>query len=385
MKSKMWDEQTIQAFQTTLLNWYHRNKRNLPWRADTDPYKVWISEIMLQQTRVDTVIDYYYRFMEEFPTIKALAQADEEKLLKVWQGLGYYSRARNLKVAANQIQEEFDGKFPNTVKEIRSLKGIGPYTAGAISSISFGLPEPAIDGNVMRVISRLFGIEEDITKASTYKIFDQILREIISHEQPGDMNQALMEVGATVSTPSAMECPAWLKPFCYACAHNEHDKFPVKTKKAKPKDVYYLAGVIENANHEYLVIQRPENGLLAKMWHFPLEEVEAKKYQELKQFWQKEVSNQISLDLVAEDEDIAPSIFNDWPIVWQKRHFGEVTHVFSHLKWHVLIFYGRSKSEFTPENGQWLTEESFSSVAFPKIQQKIRQQFNKSHKVDGDL
>lgn len=379
MKSKMWDEQTIQTFQTTLLDWYHQNKRNLPWRADTDPYKVWISEIMLQQTRVDTVIDYYYRFMEEFPTIKDLAEADEEKLLKVWEGLGYYSRARNLKVAATQIQENFNGKFPETVEDIRSLKGIGPYTAGAIASISFGLPEPAIDGNVMRVISRLFGVKEDITKASTFKKFDQILRRIISHENPGDMNQALMEVGATVSTPAATECPEWLRPFCYACAHDEHDKFPVKTKKAKPKDVYYLAGIIENKEHEYLLIQRPENGLLAKMWHYPLKEVEPKKYQELKQFWQKEDSKQLSLDLVA--EDVAPEPF-DWPVVWQKRHFGEVTHVFSHLKWHVLIFYGRRKTEFTPEHGQWLSEEAFSSVVFPKIQQKMDQQFSKTHKVE---
>ncbi|KFN90143.1 A/G-specific adenine glycosylase [Tetragenococcus muriaticus 3MR10-3] len=127
-----------------------------------------------------------------------------------------------------------------------------------------------------------------------------------------------------------------------------------------------MAGIIENADHEYLVIQRPENGLLAKMWHFPLEEVEGKKYQELKQFWEKEDTNQLSLDLVAEDEEIAPNIFSEWPVVWQKRHFGEVTHVFSHLKWHVLIFYGRSRTEFTTEGGQWLKEASFPSVAFPK-------------------
>ncbi|MDN6699659.1 MAG: A/G-specific adenine glycosylase [Tetragenococcus koreensis] len=380
MKSKMWDEQTIHAFQTTLLDWYHQNKRNLPWRADTNPYKVWISEIMLQQTRVDTVIDYYYRFMEEFPTVKSLAEANEEKLLKVWEGLGYYSRARNLKVAATQIQENFNGEFPQTVEGIRSLKGIGPYTAGAIASISFGLPEPAIDGNVMRVISRLFGVEEDIAKASTYKIFDQILRAIISYENPGDMNQALMEVGATVSTPAAKECPEWLKPFCYACAHDEHDKFPVKSKKAKPKDVYYLAGVIENKEHEHLLIQRPENGLLAKMWHYPLEEVEPRKYQEFKQLWQKEDSKQLSLDLVA--EDTVPELFSGWPVVWQKRHFGEVTHVFSHLKWHILIFYGRTQTEFLPEHGKWLDEQSFSDLVFPKVQQKIVQQFNKTHKVE---
>ncbi len=137
-----WDEEKIETFQETFLTWYHKEKRNLPWRATNDPYAIWISEIMLQQTRVETVIGYFYRFMEQFPTIQDLAEAEEQKLLKVWEGLGYYSRARNLKAAAQQIVAEFDGKMPNSIEEIRSLKGIGPYTAGAIGSIAFGLPEP---------------------------------------------------------------------------------------------------------------------------------------------------------------------------------------------------------------------------------------------------
>ena len=162
-----WSKEDIRSFQDKFLNWYHDEKRNLPWRATNDPYAIWISEIMLQQTRVDTVIGYYYRFMEQFPTIKDLAGAEEQKLLKAWEGLGYYSRARNLKAAAQQIMAEFDGEMPQTITDIRSLKGIGPYTAGAIGSIAFGLPEPAIDGNVMRVVSRLFCIEADIAKASS--------------------------------------------------------------------------------------------------------------------------------------------------------------------------------------------------------------------------
>ncbi|MGO3728370.1 MAG: A/G-specific adenine glycosylase, partial [Enterococcus viikkiensis] len=168
-----WTTEEIAEFQADFLAWYQQEKRNLPWRYNHDPYRIWISEIMLQQTRVDTVIDYFYRFMEEFPTIKELAEAPEEKLLKVWEGLGYYSRARNLQAAAKQILEEFDGDFPTTVEAIRSLKGIGPYTAGAISSIAFEIPEPAIDGNVMRVVSRLFCIEADIAKASSRGIFDE--------------------------------------------------------------------------------------------------------------------------------------------------------------------------------------------------------------------
>jgi A/G-specific adenine glycosylase len=155
---EQWSDSEINQFQEDFLTWYQQEKRNLPWRYNQDPYRIWISEIMLQQTRVDTVIDYFYRFMDQFPTIQDLANAPEDKLLKVWEGLGYYSRARNLQAAAKQIMEEFNGKFPTTVEDIRTLKGVGPYTAGAISSIAFEIPEPAIDGNVMRVVSRLFFI-----------------------------------------------------------------------------------------------------------------------------------------------------------------------------------------------------------------------------------
>ena len=180
-----WSPAKVSSFQEDFLAWYEREKRNLPWRANTDAYRIWISEIMLQQTRVDTVIDYFYRFMEWFPTIQDLAEAPDDKLLKAWEGLGYYSRARNLKVAAQQIVSEFGGKMPDTIEDIRSLKGIGPYTAGAIGSIAFNLPEPAIDGNVMRVVSRLFEIDADIAKASSRKVFEAAMLKIIDRERQG--------------------------------------------------------------------------------------------------------------------------------------------------------------------------------------------------------
>lgn len=376
-----WSQNEIDDFQEIFLNWYHQEKRNLPWRANTNPYNIWISEIMLQQTRVDTVIGYYYRFMETFPTIKDLAEADEQKLLKVWEGLGYYSRARNLKVAAKQIMEEFDGNFPSTPEEISTLKGIGPYTTGAISSISFGLPEPAIDGNIMRVISRLFEIEDDIAKASSRKTFDAATRQILSHEQPGEMNQAFMDLGSSICTPTSPncgECP--IQKFCLAYKDNRQTDFPIKTKKIKPKDVYYVAGAIENNQEEFLLIQRPETGLLANMWHFPLQEVSKEEYLELYQSWKKEESNQLELELVA--EDLTPQIFEELPVIWQKRHFEEITHVFSHLRWHVLLFYGRAGKSFQLERSQWARKENFTSIVFPKPQQKLVGQFNKYQKVD---
>lgn len=376
-----WDEEKIKTFQETFLTWYHKEKRNLPWRATNDPYAIWISEIMLQQTRVETVIGYFYRFMEQFPTIQDLAAAEEQKLLKVWEGLGYYSRARNLKAAAQQIVAEFDGEMPQSIEEIRSLKGIGPYTAGAIGSIAFGLPEPAIDGNVMRVVSRLFCIEADIAKASSRRPFDEAMRTIISPDEPGEFNQALMDLGSricTPTTPKCEECP--ISQYCLAYAENRQTDFPVKSKKAKPKDVYYIAGAIEDQG-SFLLVQRPETGLLASMWHFPLVEVTKEQYEALQRTWAKE--EQLQLDLIAEDD--ALEIFPDLPVVWQKRHFGEITHIFSHLKWHVLLFYGRKRGELTLQDSEWAAKESFQNYVFPKPQQKLVNQLKKYQKLDKDF
>lgn len=376
-----WDEEKIKTFQETFLTWYHKEKRNLPWRATNDPYAIWISEIMLQQTRVETVIGYFYRFMEQFPTIQDLAAAEEQKLLKVWEGLGYYSRARNLKAAAQQIVAEFDGEMPQSIEEIRSLKGIGPYTAGAIGSIAFGLPEPAIDGNVMRVVSRLFCIEADIAKASSRRPFDEAMRTIISPDEPGEFNQALMDLGSricTPTTPKCEECP--ISQYCLAYAENRQTDFPVKSKKAKPIDVYYIAGAIEDQG-SFLLVQRPETGLLASMWHFPLVEVTKEQYEALQRTWAKE--EQLQLDLIAEDD--ALEIFPDLPVVWQKRHFGEITHIFSHLKWHVLLFYGRKRGELTLQDSEWAAKESFQNYVFPKPQQKLVDQLKKYQKLDKDF
>ncbi|WP_142972923.1 A/G-specific adenine glycosylase [Enterococcus casseliflavus] len=376
-----WDEEKIKTFQETFLTWYHKEKRNLPWRATNDPYAIWISEIMLQQTRVETVIGYFYRFLEQFPTIQDLAAAEEQKLLKVWEGLGYYSRARNLKAAAQQIVAEFDGEMPQSIEEIRSLKGIGPYTAGAIGSIAFGLPEPAIDGNVMRVVSRLFCIEADIAKASSRRPFDEAMRTIISPDEPGEFNQALMDLGSricTPTTPKCEECP--ISQYCLAYAENRQTDFPVKSKKAKPKDVYYIAGAIEDQG-SFLLVQRPETGLLASMWHFPLVEVTKEQYEALQRTWAKE--EQLQLDLIAEDD--ALEIFPDLPVVWQKRHFGEITHIFSHLKWHVLLFYGRKRGELTLQDSEWAAKESFQNYVFPKPQQKLVDQLKKYQKLDKDF
>lgn len=238
----MWSEEKIQRFRDTLLQWYDENKRDLPWRQTSDPYSIWVSEIMLQQTQVDTVIPYYERFLKTLPTVESLAYAPEEILLKLWEGLGYYSRVRNMKVAANQIMEEFNGVFPTDHKDVLTLKGIGPYTAGAVTSIAFNQPQPAVDGNVMRVLSRLFEIDLDISKASTRKVFEEMIRQLIDPERPGDFNQALMDLGATVCTPknySPENSP--VKEFNASYINETWENYPVKKKKAKAKEQTYLS------------------------------------------------------------------------------------------------------------------------------------------------
>lgn len=376
-KWESWTPEATKDFQLTFISWYEKEKRNLPWRVNQDPYRIWISEIMLQQTRVDTVIDYYYRFMEWFPTISDLAEAPDDRLLKAWEGLGYYSRARNLKAAAQQIVSDFDGQMPQTIDEIRELKGIGPYTAGAIGSIAFELPEPAIDGNVMRVVSRLFEIDADIAKASSRKIFDEAMRTIIDEQRPGDFNQAMMDLGSAICTPTSPkceECP--ISAYCESYAQGTMTNYPVKTKKQKPKDVYYIGTVIENKQQEYLLEQRGENGLLANMWLFPIQEVSKKVFEQMQREWSEE-EQQLSLaldqeqELMVAEENVAPLEGYDH-VVWQKRNLGEVTHIFSHLKWHILVFYGRNTGEMTlEENQEWVSADRFSDFVFPKPQQKM--------------
>ncbi len=231
----------VQEFQNQLLYWFERQQRDLPWRQNRDAYRVWVSEIMLQQTRVDTVIPFYERFMERFPTISHLAEADIEEVYKYWEGLGYYSRARNLHSAVKEVQENYSGTVPDTPEEIHKLKGVGPYTAGAILSIAYGVPEPAVDGNVMRVLSRIFLIEEDIMKVKTRKLFEDIIRDIIARQNPSFFNQALMELGALICIPRSPRCAVCpVAAHCRARQEGVQESLPVK-KKAKQVRVQEMA------------------------------------------------------------------------------------------------------------------------------------------------
>ncbi|MGY3703548.1 A/G-specific adenine glycosylase [Vagococcus martis] len=370
-----WTQEKIESFQDDLLAWYHHEKRDLPWRESTDPYRVWVSEIMLQQTQVVTVIPYFNRFMEWFPTIEDLANAEEDKLLKAWEGLGYYSRVRNMQHAAKEMVETFDGQMPQTIEDILSLKGIGPYTGGAIGSIAFSLPEPAIDGNVMRVYSRLFCLSDDIALPKTRKVFDKYVRETMSQTEPGDFNQALMDLGATICTPTKPSCETCpIKNYCEARKTDTASSYPVKKKKEKAKPLYYVADVIRNKTGAFLLEKRPEDGLLSNMWTFPMHEVTKEDYDRLAASYDsvEEKSSQVAEQLSLYEEEKID--------IKEKQLLGVVTHIFSHRKWHVLVVEDllRGTDREMLEKQKWVYQEEFGQYVFPKPQQKMVDLLKKS-------
>ena len=374
----MWEEDKILSFRQKLLAWYDENKRDLPWRRSKNPYHIWVSEIMLQQTRVDTVIPYYERFLDWFPTVESLANAPEDRLLKAWEGLGYYSRVRNMQTAAQQIMSEFEGKFPSTYEGISSLKGIGPYTAGAISSIAFNLPQPAVDGNVMRVLARLFEVNHDIGNPSNRKIFQAMMEVLIDPDRPGDFNQALMDLGSDIEAPvnpRPEESP--VKEFSAAYQHGTMDRYPIKAPKKKPIPIYLKALVVQNSQGQFLLEKNESENLLAGFWHFPLIEVDefSDQNQDLDLFSQ--VAEPI-LQLGPSPQESFEQDY-DLEVDWQDLRFEEVKHIFSHRKWHIQIIAGRvtETQEYADREVLWLSPEEFSNYPLAKPQQKIWQAYLK--------
>ena len=374
----MWEEDKILSFRQKLLTWYDVNKRDLPWRRSKNPYHIWVSEIMLQQTRVDTVIPYYERFLDWFPTVESLANAPEERLLKVWEGLGYYSRVRNMQTAARQIMSDFQGEFPSTYEGISSLKGIGPYTAGAISSIAFNIPQPAVDGNVMRVLARLFEVNHDIGNPSNRKIFQAMMEILIDPDRPGDFNQALMDLGSDIEAPvnpRPEESP--VKDFSAAYQHGTMNRYPIKAPKKKPIPIYLKALVVQNSQGQFLLEKNESEKLLAGFWHFPLIEVDefSDQNQDLDLFSQ--VAEPI-LQLGPSPQESFEQDY-DLEVDWQDLRFEEVKHIFSHRKWHIQIIAGRvtETQEYADREVLWLSPEEFINYPLAKPQQKIWQAYLK--------
>jgi len=263
-------------FSNKLLSWYLQNKRDLPWRNTKEPYKVWLSEIILQQTRVNQGLNYYLKFIESFPTVYDLAKADEDTILKLWQGLGYYSRARNLHFTAKYIVNNFNGTFPKTYKELIKLKGIGDYTASAISSICNNEPNAVVDGNVYRVLARYFDISTAINSGKGIKEFKNLAQQLIVREKPGYYNQAIMELGATICKPKKPNCNSCvLNDSCLALQKNKISKLPVKEKKLKIKHRYFNYLVTITNQDSTILKKRETKDIWKKLYEFPLIETSA--------------------------------------------------------------------------------------------------------------
>ena len=313
-----------------LVGWYRQNRRSLPWREDRTPYRVWIAEIMLQQTRIEAAIGYYRRFLEALPDVCALAEVEDDRLMKLWEGLGYYSRARNLKKAAQRIVKDFGGELPRTAAELKTLPGIGDYTAGAVASIAWGEPEPAVDGNVLRVAMRVLARGDDVMEPSTRREVTELLREVYpSGEEAALLTEGIMELGETVCLPNGepvcLLCP--LRELCLACAEGAQQDYPVR---AKPKErrIERRTVLLLRCRDRFAVRRRPEEGLLAGLWEFPNREgeLEAEKLEKL---------------LGAE--------------ALRCRELGRAKHVFSHVEWHMQGYLVDLEKE--PEGFTWLTAE----------------------------
>ena len=307
-----------------LLEWFRDNARKLPWRDDPTPYHVWLSEIMLQQTRVAAVLDYYKRFLAEAPDVPALAALPPERLMKLWQGLGYYSRARNLQKAARVIVEQYGGQFPSDYAAVRALPGVGDYTAGAICSIAFGQAVPAVDGNVLRVYARMMGDDGDISAPQMKKKVTRALEAVIPVSAAGAFNQALMELGATVCLPNGAplcdRCPA--KGFCAALAQGRIGELPVKAPK-KPRRVEERTVWLIFRGDSVALRRRPNRGLLAGLWEFPNEPGDGP----LPGAWGIEALSQ--------------------------AYAGQAKHTFTHIEWHMALRTVEAASDGLPPGWVW--------------------------------
>lgn len=335
------------GFTRALTRWYRENKRDLPWRADKAPYHVWVSEIMLQQTRVEAVRDYYARFMKALPDIQALAEADEQTLLKLWQGLGYYNRVRNMHKAAVAVLEEHGGLFPSDYDSIRSLPGIGEYTAGAIASICFDQQAAAVDGNVLRVYSRLTEDDSDIKSQAMKRKAAAILRQLYPKENCGDFTQGLIELGALICVPAGQprcqQCP--VAAFCRACEHGTMLDYPVRTEKKKRRKIQKTVFVL-HCGGRLAVERRPDKGLLAGLWQLP----------------------NVDGALEASEAIAQAEAWGTQPLDLLRR--AEYTHVFTHVEWEMTAYYitaGSEAEQFTWADARQLAEEIPLPAAFSRF------------------
>ncbi|NEO84187.1 MAG: A/G-specific adenine glycosylase [Spirulina sp. SIO3F2] len=340
----------------SLLNWYQHQGRSLPWRGETDPYKIWISEIMLQQTQVKTVIPYYQRWLEQFPTVQSLAQADQQTVLKAWEGLGYYARGRNLHKAAQQICQQHQGEFPRQLEQVLALPGIGRTTAGGILSAAFNQPLAILDGNVKRVLARLTALP--VPPKQVIKMLWAVSEALLDPQQPHDFNQAIMDLGATVclpKQPTCLLCP-WQQA-CYAYADHRQNQLPMRTPSAPLPVKKIGVAVIRNAAGQILIDRRLEEGLLGGLWEFPGGKIEPG----------ETVEACIERE-IREELDIAIAI---------DEHLITIDHAYTHFKVNLQVYlctYGSGEPKpLESQEIRWVDLDQIDEFPFPKANQQIIQ------------
>jgi len=343
-------------FRTDLIDWYQSVKRTMPWRDTDDPYRIWVSEIMLQQTRVDQAQPYFERFVEAFPTVHALAEAERDEVLQQWEGLGYYSRARYLHNAAQLIVDDFGGEVPDTYDAIRTLPGVGPYTAAAVLSIAYDKPHAVLDGNVIRVLSRVFAVEENVKSAPVKRRLQEAADALIDPEQPGTFNQAMMELGALVCSPRSPacgDCP--VQPACQAASDGNPEEYPVTPDK-KPIPHYDIAvGLVFDDEGRLLIQRRPDEGMLGGLWEFPGGKQE--EGEDLATTCRRELREELDIEVEVED------------------HFYTLSHAYSHFKITMHAFRCRIASGTpSPELDQplqWVPVDGLDDYAFPRANRRL--------------
>lgn len=348
---------SLQKLPAPLLAWYDANRRVLPWREEVSPYRTWVSEIMLQQTRVQAVLPYFQRFMDAAPDVAALAAMPEQQLMRLWQGLGYYSRARNLKRAAQTVVQDFGGEFPDSYDDLRRLAGIGDYTAGAILSIAFGQAVPAVDGNVLRVAARLTGDSRNVLDSKVRAAFRQAMADTMPHDRPGDFNQALMDLGAAVCLPNGKplcdRCPA--AGFCTAKRDGKQALLPVREKKKEKREVRLTLFIMKKEDGTAALRQRPDTGLLAGLWEYP------------------HVPGRLT-------EEQAARQLRQWgltPRAWLRQL--DARHIFTHIRWEMTGYLVQVEG-LGPADWLWADEARRQRLAIPSA----FDQFTRALPAEGD-
>jgi len=349
------NKKEIQTFRKALIVWYQAKKRSLPWRNTKDPYRIWVSEVMLQQTQVATVVPYYHRFLQHFADLKSLARADSQAVLKVWEGLGYYARARNLHRAASIVLKEHRGVVPNNWAEFRRLPGVGDYIAAAVLSLAFGKSYPVVDGNVKRVLARLMMINDPVNKASTTKKFREIGNQLLEQKKPGTFNQAMMELGAVICKPQQPlcgNCPVQKK--CRSNQAGEVLNYPIKLKK-RPTPLYRIAVGVVFKNGRVLITRRKPSGLLGGLWEFPGGKIQKGESPEAACI--REIKEEVNL-----------AIRVDW-------HLSRVKHAYTHFKIVMDVFccsYVSGRIALSgPVDHRWISLLRLDDFPFPKANHKF--------------